>query len=123
LVRIAVVLLVLGSLVAVYGGTLIESRWTGSMAPCTRATDIDGSTLQTGTPTMRWVPPVVHCRFTSTTGGQESAVSLPVASASHVAVRGIVAIAALECVIAAVAGAIAVGLRRSRRWQTAPTGA
>jgi hypothetical protein len=120
---IAVVVLGLGAVVAAYGGTFMETRWSGTLAPCTRSTDIDGSTWQNGVATMRAFPPAVHCRFVSTIGDPESARDLPAAASQHVALLGIVSVAAVECAVAAILGTVAIGVRRNRRWQSAPTSA
>jgi hypothetical protein len=54
--------------VVLLSGTVVESRWTGAMQPCTRAVDNDNSTFQDGQASMRWIPPRVHCTFARIAG-------------------------------------------------------
>ena len=61
------VVLGLGAVVLL-SGTVVETRWTGSMQPCTRAIDNDNSTFQNGEASMRWIPPRIHCTFDSIAG-------------------------------------------------------
>jgi hypothetical protein len=86
LLRVTGVLLLV-AVVAIFAGTILESRWTGSMESCTRS--IDDSTIQDGQASMRWIPPVIHCRFESTVGNAESARALASAEEDHFAWFGV----------------------------------
>jgi hypothetical protein len=101
-------------LVIAYSGTLTESKWSGSLAPCTRATDIDGSTRQSGTAAMQWMPPMVRCRY-SRTDASESPVVLAPAEANEFATLGIAFVAVVLLVVSAPVIAVSVGIRRTRR--------
>ena len=95
-------------------GTLAQSRWNSDLSTCSRATDADGSTVQEGKASMRWIPPLIHCRFEGAAGYFEGAArEIPSAEVDHVSFFG-VAIAIIVSFALVLAYAIVAFLQRRR---------
>jgi hypothetical protein len=101
----------------VYAGALVESRWTGSLAPCSRVKDNDNSTFQTGRASMRWLPPMVHCRFDHTPNDSPNARELPSADKDQFAPAGVALAGIVALCLSLFAGLVVAGTRLASRRQ------
>jgi hypothetical protein len=101
-------------------GTLVESRWTGSMASCSRVTDKDNSTFQNGRASMRWLPPLIHCHFENTTSGPLSVRELPSADKNHFALVGVAFAGLVALCLSLLAGLVVASARLVYRRRRPP---
>lgn len=109
-VTLAVLIGVIG---VVYLGTLVESTWTGAVAPCSRAIDEDSSSFQYGTASIQVFPPLVHCEFASTANDPLAVSKLPPATTDQFAYLGVGLIAVIVLVLGGLSLVVALIVHRA----------